>query len=127
MKVKVLVILSCSTLCDPMDCSLPGSCIYGDSLGKTTGVGCHPLLQGIFTTQGLNPGLLHCRQILYHLSHQGSPSAHEVDHYYWPLQLHVFGFFCNVSEKMKMFQTALSLVKSTHCLFILNLHLTSDL
>ena len=36
-------------------------------------MGSHYLLQGIFQTQGLNPGLLHCRQILYHLSHQGSP------------------------------------------------------
>ena len=36
-------------------------------------VGCHALLQGIFPTQGWNPGLLHCRQILYQLSHQGSP------------------------------------------------------
>ena len=46
-----------------MDCSLPGN---------STGVGCHSLLQEIFSTQGLNPGLLHCRQTLYHLSHQGS-------------------------------------------------------
>ena len=38
---------------------------------KNTGVGCHFLLQGIFPTQGLNPDLLHCRQILYHLSQQG--------------------------------------------------------
>ena len=38
--------------------------------GKNTGVGCHFLLQEIFQTQGLNPGLPHCRQILYHLSHQ---------------------------------------------------------
>ena len=38
-----------------------------------TGVGCHSLLQGIFPTQGSNLGLPHCRQILYHLSHQGSP------------------------------------------------------
>ena len=44
----------------------------GDSPGKNTGVGCHALLQGIFPTQGLNPGLPHCRQILYRLSHQGS-------------------------------------------------------
>ena len=36
-------------------------------------MGCHFLLQGIFPTQGLSSGLLHCRQILYHLSHQGSP------------------------------------------------------
>ena len=41
--------------------------------GKNTGVDCHALLQGIFPTQGLNPGLSHCRQILYHLNHQGSP------------------------------------------------------
>ena len=44
-----------------------------DSPGKNTGVGCHFLLQGIFLTQESNPGLLHCRQMLYHLSHQGSP------------------------------------------------------
>ena len=40
--------------------------------GKNTGVGCHFLLQRIFLTQGLNPGLPHCRQTLYCLSHQGS-------------------------------------------------------
>ena len=44
-----------------------------DFLGKSTGVGCHLLLQGIFPTQGLNLGLPHCRQMLYHLSYQGSP------------------------------------------------------
>ena len=43
-----------------------------DSPGKNTGVGCHALLQEIFPTQGSNLGLSHCRQILYHLSHQGS-------------------------------------------------------
>ena len=48
-----------------------------DFPGKNTGVGCHSLLQGIFPTQGLNSGLLHCRQILYHLSHQGSPLGYE--------------------------------------------------
>ena len=41
-------------------------------LGKNTGVGCYSLLQGIFLTQGSSLCLLHCRQILYHLSHQGS-------------------------------------------------------
>ena len=46
-----------------------------DFLGKSTGVGCHFLLQGIFLTQGSNPGLLHCRQMLYRLSHQGSPKS----------------------------------------------------
>ena len=56
-----------------MDCSPPSSCVHGDSPGKNTEVGCHPLLQGIFPAQGSNPGLLHCRQILYQLSHQRSP------------------------------------------------------
>ena len=42
-------------------------------LGKSTGVGCHFLLQGIFPTQGSNLGLQHCRQMLYPLSHQGIP------------------------------------------------------
>ena len=41
-----------------------------DSPGKDTGVGCRSLLQGIFPTLGSNPGLLHCRQLLYHLSHR---------------------------------------------------------
>ena len=46
-----------------------------DFPGKDTGVGCHFLLQGIFPTQGSNPGLLHCRQILYWLSYKGSPCS----------------------------------------------------
>ena len=50
-------------------------CPWG-SRGKSTGVGCHLLLQGIFPTQASNPGLLHCRKILYHLSHRG---AHGID------------------------------------------------
>ena len=46
-------------------------CLW-NSPGKNTGVDCHSLLQGIFPTQGSNPRLLHCRQILYSLSHLGS-------------------------------------------------------
>ena len=61
------------TLCGPRDYSPPGSSVHGHSPGKNTGVGFHALLQGIFPTQGSNPGLPHCRWILYHLSHQGSP------------------------------------------------------
>ena len=44
-----------------------------NSPGQNTGVGSISLLQGIFQTQGSNPGLLHCRGILYQLGHQGSP------------------------------------------------------
>ena len=60
---------SCLTLCDPMVCSLPGSSVHGNSLGENSGVGCHFLLQGIFPTQALNPGLPDCRQTLYCLRH----------------------------------------------------------
>ena len=63
MKVKVAQV--CPTLCDPMDSS--------SSPGQNTGVGSLSLLQGIFPTQGLNPGLQHHRQILYQLSHKGRP------------------------------------------------------
>ena len=46
-----------------------------DFPGKSTGVGCHFLLQKIFPTQGLNPGLPHCKQMLYRLSDQVSPQC----------------------------------------------------
>ena len=71
--VVCLVAQWCPTLCDPMDCSPPGSSVHGDSPGKNTRVGCHTLLQGIFPTQESDPGIWHCRRILYFLSHQRSP------------------------------------------------------
>ena len=70
--VVCLVTQLCLTLCNPMNCSLPGSSVNEDSPGKNTGVSCHALLQGIVPTQRLNPVLPHCRWILYLLSHQGS-------------------------------------------------------
>ena len=68
----------CPTLCDYMECSPPGSLVYRDFPGKNTGEGCHALLQGIFPTQGSNPGLRHYRWVLYHLSHQGSPGITKI-------------------------------------------------
>ena len=56
---------SCPTLCDPMDCSLPGSSCPWDFPGNSPGVDCHFLLQGIFPTQGSNLGLPHCKQTLF--------------------------------------------------------------
>ena len=47
------------SLFDPVNCSLPGSSVHGDSPGKNTGIDCHALLQGIFLTQGRNPDLFH--------------------------------------------------------------------
>ena len=72
----------CPTLCNPMDYSPARLLSPWDFSGKNTGVGCHFLFQGIFPTQGSNLSFLHCRQILYHLSHQGSP-----------MKVHTVGFF----------------------------------
>ena len=58
----------CPTLCDPQDYISPCN-----SPGQNIGVGNLSLLQGIFPTKRSNPDLPHCRQILYQLSHQGSP------------------------------------------------------
>ena len=61
------------TLCNPMDCSLSISFLHPWNFpDKSTGAGCHFLLQGIFLTQGLNPGLPYYRQTLYRLSYQRS-------------------------------------------------------
>ena len=64
MRVLGLVAQSCPTLWNLMDCSPPGSSVHGEYSGKNTGVGCHTLLPG---------GLPRCKQILYSLSHHGSP------------------------------------------------------
>ena len=75
MKVKVLVVSDSLQL---SDCSPPRLFCPWNSPRKNIGVGSHSLLQGIFLTMGSNPGILHCRQILYHMSHQGSPYADRI-------------------------------------------------
>ena len=62
----------CPTLGEPLDGSPPGSSVHGDSPGRNAGVGCHALLQGIFPTQGWNPGVLHLQADSLPISHQGS-------------------------------------------------------
>ena len=84
LKVKVKVAQSHPTLFHPMDCNL---CPW-NSPGRNTGMGCHFLLHGIFSTQRSNPCLPHCRQMLYHLSHQGS-------HFSIPISLLVNAFQTN--------------------------------
>ena len=71
-QVLCLVAQSCLTLCDPMDCILPGSSVHGDSPGKNPGVGCHFLLQGIFLTQGWNLCFLHGQADSLPLGYLGS-------------------------------------------------------
>ena len=55
-----------------MDCSPPGSFVHRILQARILGFGSHSLLQGLFQTQGWNPGFLHHRWVLYHVSHQGS-------------------------------------------------------
>ena len=70
--VCVLVIQSCLTLCDPIDCNPPGSPVHGILQARILEWVAISFSKGIFPTQGSNLGLLHCRQILYHQNHQGS-------------------------------------------------------
>ena len=72
-----LVSQSYLILCLSMDRSLPAP-LSTEFSSKNTGMGSHSLLQGIFLTQGSNPGLLHCRQILDHVNHQGSPRINHI-------------------------------------------------
>ena len=86
--VVCLVTQLCPTLCNSIDCSLSGFSVHGDSPGKNAEVDCHFLLQGIFPTQRLNPGLPHCRRILYCLSHQESLAG----------QVYFHAFFKNIKS-----------------------------
>ena len=80
-------------------------------------MGCHFLLQGIFLTQGWNPSLLHCRQVLYCLSHQGSPREAKLDSIFLAEILqnwcHILGFILyqirrpNISDNFQMFKLVL--------------------
>ena len=96
------------SLCNPMDCSPPDSSVHGDSPVKNTGVGCHVLLQGISLTQGILQGIFlpHCRQILYHLSHQESPFGTS-DHFCGREFFHRWG----VGKGRIWFQDASSIVR----------------
>ena len=70
---QVLVAELCLTLCNPMDCRPPGSSLHGILQVRIPEWVAIPFSRGSFPIQGLNPGLLHCKQILYHPSHQGNP------------------------------------------------------
>ena len=71
----MLVAQLCPTLCDPMDYSSSGSSVHGILQARIVEWVAMPSSRGIFPTQGSNPGLSNCRQILYRQSHQGSPPA----------------------------------------------------
>ena len=86
-----------------------------DSPGKNTGVGCPPLLQGIFLTQGLNPRLLHCRQILYQ-RHWGSPE-------YWGyISLLKFSFSRGICPALELLGHIVVLFLVFFFFFLRNVH-----
>ena len=85
--VCVLVAQSCPALSDPVVCP------WG-SPSKNTRVGSHSLFQGIFLTQGQNPYLLHCGQILYHLSYQGSPDVYRHICVYISVCVYMYTYIC---------------------------------
>ena len=72
--MKVLAAQSSPSLCNPMDCSPPDSFVHGILQARILGWVAIPIFQEIFPAQGSNLSLPHCRQILYHLSHQGIPT-----------------------------------------------------
>ena len=71
MCVLCLVAQSCPTLCYPMDCSHQAPLSKGILQARILEWVASALLQGIFPTQGSNPGFVHCRWILYQMSHKG--------------------------------------------------------
>ena len=73
LKVELFIAQSCPTLCDAMDYSPTGSSVHGILQARILKWVAMPFSRGIFQIQGSNRGLLHYKQILYHLSHQGSP------------------------------------------------------
>ena len=85
--VHVLVVQSCPTLCDPVNCSLPSSSLHGIFQARILKWVVISFSRSSRTRPGLNPGLPHCRQTLYHLSHQGSaqnsPSQASTVHEPW--------------------------------------------
>ena len=78
LKVHVLVVQSYLTLCEPMDCSPPDSSVHGISQARILEWDAISFSRGSSRDQSQrsNPGLLHCRQFLYHVSHEGSLLFH---------------------------------------------------
>ena len=92
----------------PWTVGQPGSSVHGDFRGKNIGVGWHFLLQWVFLTQGLNPDLLHCRQILYLLSYQP-----------WYITLIKYIFFkCNGKIQMNFSTNSIQMLQNTVCVCV---------
>jgi hypothetical protein len=112
-----LVTELCLTLCDPMDCSQPDSSVHGVFQARKR-VGCHFFLQGIFLTQGSNPCLPHCRQTLYQLSHQESPTANCLSAYFFFTQMLLY---TNTQSSICCFESCMISIVSIISITTLNI------
>ena len=82
---QMVIVYTILCFCNPMDCRPPGSSVF--EILQARILGSYSLLQRIFLTQGSNRGLLHCRQILCHLSYQEINHHYLIrEHFYLPLQ-----------------------------------------
>ena len=88
-------------LCDPMDCSPPGSSVHGILQERILEWVAIAFSRGIFQIQGSNLDLLHCRQILYCLSHQGSPNPLYSKEFYYIREVR-FLFLGAIGEKLNI-------------------------
>ena len=105
-------------LCDPMDCGTPGSSVHVDSPGKNAVWCCHVRLQGIIPAQGSNPGLPHCRWILYHLSHQGNTTREAQFMIYRGLILRLFTKHSEILSSVPYLELWLSLRDGTRSVYV---------
>ena len=120
--------VSCSVMSDsftPHELYSTRLLYSGHPPGKNIAVGSHSLFQGIFLTQGSNPGLLHCRQIIYHLSHQGSG----IDHLLMSMCSLIFGVVWTVCLLWPVCfpDKTVSLCPAAFCTPMPNLPLTADI
>ena len=105
-EVKVRVAQLCLTLCNPTDYT-----VHGILQARILEWIALSLLQGIFPTQGLNPGLHHCRRILYQLSHKGSPCFDEVQFKYLFVWLLLVSYLIQDHEDLPLFWIVLKLLR----------------
>ena len=118
-KQRVCVLSPIQLFASP--CRPPGSSIHGIFPGKNTGMSCHSILQGIFLIQGSNPGFLHCRPILYHLSHEGRRTMNNKDSH-WERQRGLESFLAHIGFAI-LYQQDVVLPVGQRWLCVCHLHI----
>ena len=111
---------SCPTLCNPMDCGLPGSSVHRIFQARILEWIAVSFSRGIFLTQGSNLGLLHRRQTLYHLSHQGRLLLFQLQNFQNVMMSHLLWMAGQLKNSCKYFATP-SIERSNPAFFPLNL------